>query len=180
MTFFSTMKKGQAIKEGEWNKPKKHLDPNLKAIAPPLPKTQFQSVSSTQIKAEVAKASLRATLLYAWNANCAECAEDLRVLEKMKTYYEPYQIGVATLNLDSPAMESYIANYFTHHGLSPKLTLYQKQDQQPNFFIDLHPSYNGTVPAFFVFNRQGKIVDMWTGKMPIKDVDARFRESMKR
>ena len=175
MTLFSSMRTGEAIKSGDWKRPKG--DPNIKAILPPKPKFQLIPVNAPVMLNTIRQSGNRTTMLYVWESKCLECGEDLKQLQKMNAFYLRYKIGVTTLTLDLPSNNKYLTNYFAHHRFVPKLPVYQRNDPQPTFFQGLYQKYQGAVPAFLVFNRQGKLVDFWSGKTPIKQIDSRFRQS---
>ena len=178
MTLYSSMRKGQAVKSGDWGRAKS--DPSVKSLSAPKPKLNLIPVTGPDLKQAIIGAGYRSTLLYVWNSKCLRCGDDLKNLQRMKVFYEPYKIGIASLVLDPPQLNEYLVNYFTHFSFTPSFSLYQRQDLQPAFLREIHAEYTGVVPAFFVYNRIGEVVDMWTGPTSIRDVDARFRQSFNR
>jgi len=132
-----------------------HAVPPLAASGPVVP------VTADGIHQLVARPGARATIVNVWAAWCAPCREEFPALLSAARARRDAGLRLVLVSADwddqLPAVRAFLAG----HGVAD--TTYLKSGDEQQFINGLSPRWSGSLPATFVYDARGRLVDQWEG-----------------
>lgn len=103
------------------------------------------------------------TLVNVWATWCAPCVAELPDLIRVGREYAPRGLALVLVSTDAP--EAYPAAEALLTELQAPLPSYVRVGPDAAFIEALHPEWNGTLPATFLYAPDGACVGSWEGPL---------------
>jgi len=137
----------------------------------------LRPISAEGLLAEIDKSSASIKLLNVWATWCGPCIEEFPSLLKLREQYQSRGLELILVSADMPEdvdkIESFLrdqkVNFFT----------YLKTDSDEDFIKAMNPDWSGALPASFIYNRSGQLVDFWTGDLTYEEFESKINPFLK-
>lgn len=144
-------------------------------LSPPSQMIPLKIVSLKEFQIELQKRQYKIVLIYVLSSDCTSCGQDTPTLIKMKSFYEPYHIGIEFLDLDPNASQESHQIFLKHLGFNNQITLFTTTEDNKTFLKALHPQAQPQFPSFIILGKKEKPLDYWEGSIPARSIDQRLR-----
>lgn len=115
-------------------------------------------VDEAQVRALVSESSGKVILLNVWATWCAPCIEEFPDLLKLRSAYVTSGLEVKFLSIDHPRKDIRAVQTFLRKMHVDFPTYIKTATNDESFINALHPDWSGAVPATFVYDRTGRLV----------------------
>jgi len=123
---------------------------------------------SQRIVREVHKEGAQAVLVNVWATWCVPCREELPDLVRLERDYAKSGFRLVLVSGDFPDEAESARKFLGELGFESGSFL---KDEGDIAFIDgLSPRWSGALPASFLYDGNGKLVDFWEGKASYDEI----------
>lgn len=137
----------------------------------------LRPIGAKSLLTEIEKSSASIKLLNVWATWCGPCIEEFPSLLKLREQYQSRGLELILVSADMPEeidkIESFLrdqkVNFFT----------YLKTDSDEDFIKAMNPDWSGALPASFIYNRSGQMVDFWTGDLTYEEFESKINPFLK-
>jgi len=130
------------------------------AALPVLPLTEAPKLVS-----EAAGSDARPVVLHFWASWCGACREEFPALRPSLLKYSSDGVGVLLVTIDRPADRAKAQRMLARYKLNAlRAVLLDAPDPDPVAKAVGEPKWDGTLPATFVFDAQGKLARSFIGR----------------
>lgn len=137
----------------------------------------LRPIGAKSLLTEIEKSSASIKLLNVWATWCGPCIEEFPSLLKLREQYQSRGLELILVSADMPEeidkIESFLrdqkVNFFT----------YLKTDSDEDFIKAMNPDWSGALPASFIYNRSGQLVDFWTGDLTYEEFESKINPFLK-
>ena len=125
---------------------------------------RVQPVTAARLKEIVRKDSGRVVLVNAWASWCKPCHDEMPALLKLRSAYPDTTVDVILVAIDdSEIVDSVVRPHLKAFGVD--FLSYVARDRSDDAFIEgMNPGWNGALPATFVYDKKGALVEMMVGE----------------
>jgi len=139
--------------------------------APPAGIVNIDEATWKQVKARQAD---RVLLVNFWATWCEPCREEFPALVRLHDTYRAKGLSLVAISMDEPEsvgdIEKFLKSQKANFGS------YRHNFQDFGAFIDtVNPKWGGGIPASFLFDRSGKLIDSWQGATSYEELEAAVR-----
>ena len=134
----------------------------LFTIVATLPSPQLVDVDGPELLTEVRRSAEPIVVINVWATWCGPCVRELPIFFDAEKHYEG-RVRFMFVSADFTSQRSEAAKLLTEKGASHP-SFFRRGKDQP-FIEALHPKWNGTIPATFVFDRSGRRLRFWQGSL---------------
>jgi len=129
------------------------------------PSAQF--ITPAQLKATLASHKGRVVVLNLWATWCAPCLKELPLVAKLAREASSRGIDFLAVSLDDATDRSAarVGRVLAAKTGDPQWSPILKADRAEDFVSDLDPSWEGEIPAFFAYDREGHLRRTFVGNM---------------
>jgi thiol-disulfide isomerase/thioredoxin len=133
----------------------------------PAQSTAAHFITPAQLKATLAGHKGRVVVLNLWATWCQPCLKELPLLAKLAREASSRGIDFLPVSLDDPTDRSaaLVGRVLAAKTGDPQWSPILKADRAENLFADLDPSWEGEIPAFFAYDRDGHLRHTFVGNM---------------
>jgi thiol-disulfide isomerase/thioredoxin len=118
-------------------------------------------VTAADVRAQVEAPGARATLVNVWATWCAPCKQEFPGLLAVARAREAAGLRLVLVSSDFPEQWPAAKRFLAAHGVMGASDVKQQADAA---FIDgLDRRWTGSLPATFVYDRQGRLAAFWEG-----------------
>jgi len=104
----------------------------------------------------------RVVLVNFWATWCEPCREEYPALVRLHNTYRTQGLSLLAISMDEPESVPAIERFLKSRGA--QFGSYRHNFRDFGKFIDtVNPRWGGGIPASFLFDRQGKLVESWQG-----------------
>ena len=116
-------------------------------------------ITTGQLKATLASHKGRVVVLHLWATWCLPCVEELPLLAKLAREASSRGVDFLAVSLDDPTERSAarVGRVLLTKTGNPQWSPILKADHPEDFVADLVPSWEGEIPAFFAYDREGRL-----------------------
>ena len=135
--------------------------------AAPAQVASAQFITPAQLKTTLASHKGRVVVLHLWATWCAPCLKELPMLAKLARETSSRGVDFLAVSLDDPTDRSAarVGRVLAAKTGNPQWSPILKADRAEDLFADLDPSWEGEIPAFFAFDREGHLRHTLVGNM---------------
>jgi thiol-disulfide isomerase/thioredoxin len=137
------------------------------AGAPPV-----LDLSPERIPALIARPGARATLVNVWATWCEPCREEFPGLLRAARSHQRDGLRLILISTDFAEQRSAALQFLSQLGVTD--TSYLKSGDDMSFINSLSPRWTGALPATFVYDAGGRLIEYWEGKAE----EARFEHAI--
>lgn len=127
----------------------------------------LQNITAEELMDYIRNSDAKVKLVNVWATWCGFCVEEFPVILDLRKKYRERGFELIFVSADMPEDRKEVEEFLARQGVDFKTYLKSEADQK---FIDtLHSDWSGALPASFIYDAQGQLVNFWTG-------DASFEE----
>lgn len=123
--------------------------------------------------------TVKVMLVDIWAAWCEPCREEMPGLVKLARRYAPQGLKLTTVSLDGPEELDYAENFWRKQDM-PAPRQYKSAKKQATFLNAVEPRWAGSLPASFLYSRDGNLVKNSMGSMPAEALETAIRGLLRR
>jgi thiol-disulfide isomerase/thioredoxin len=121
--------------------------------------TEFKEVMS----AARAKPGTKALFINVWATWCEPCREEMPDIVRFVKDGKHKNVRVLLVSADSTKERAEVVKYLTSLGVD--FPSYHKTGDDMEFINGIDPAWDGTIPASWLFDADGKRVHLWNGSL---------------
>jgi thiol-disulfide isomerase/thioredoxin len=135
--------------------------------------TSARLISPEQLKADLAAHRGRVVVLHFWATWCEPCLDELHVLAPLAREASEHGIDILPVSLDEPTERSaaLVGRILAAKTGSPTWSPILKVENLERFVKEITPGWHGEIPAFFSFDRAGRLRHSLVGNLEPQDFE---------
>jgi thiol-disulfide isomerase/thioredoxin len=135
-------------------------------------------ITPAQLKATLASHKGRVVVLHLWATWCEPCLKELPLLAKLAREASSRGIDVLAVSLDDPTERGavLVGRVLLAKTGNPQWSPILKVDRSEDFVADLDPGWEGEIPAFFAYDREGHLRRTLIGNISRGDFERLVRD----
>jgi thiol-disulfide isomerase/thioredoxin len=118
--------------------------------------------TAAEVLAAARAPGARATLINVWATWCQPCVEEFPDLVKLQRTYADRGLRLVLVSADFDDQRDGVLAFLRKQGAN--FPSYLKDQKDEDFIDGIDARWSGALPASFVVDRRGAIVDWWEGK----------------
>ena len=142
---------------------------SLLAVAGPA----LTPATAETVLQEVGRPGATVTLVNVWATWCVPCREEFPDLMRLRKAYASRGLRLVLVNADFGDAKDEARKFLADQGVD-FATLHKDQDDDA-FIRALGGGWSGALPATFVFDRRGALVDSWEEKATYATLENKIR-----
>lgn len=146
----------------------------LLAVRAPAP----APATADTVMAEVRKPGASVTLVNVWATWCVPCREEFPDLLRLRRVYEARGLRLVLVNADFGEGKVEAVKFLGDQGVDFPTLL--KEEDDDAFINALGGRWSGALPATFLFDGKGKLVDAWEHKETYATLESKIRPYLRR
>ncbi|HEX7598584.1 MAG TPA: redoxin domain-containing protein [Polyangia bacterium] len=135
--------------------------------------TLARLISPAQLRADLAAHKGRVVVLHFWATWCEPCLEELPVLVPLAREASKHGIDILPVSLDEPTERNaaLVGRILAAATGSPTWSPILKTENLERFVKEITPGWHGEIPAFFAFDRAGRLRHSLVGTLDPADFE---------
>lgn len=125
-------------------------------------------ISLAQLRANMKQHQGRPLLVHVWASWCAPCVDELPLVAQLARDAQARGIAVYSVSLDQPAAAAHVGWVLGRKAGGALGGDILRTDDADAFIAHLDPDWEGEIPAFFAYDRAGKLRGAHVGEMTRK------------
>ena len=110
-----------------------------------------------------------------WATWCAPCREEMPLLARLEARLRDKRFRLVTISADDPEQEQAAVDFLKKSGVPWPAHLRLAKDDD-KFINSVEPKWSGALPALFLYDRQGKLVNSFIGETEMAVIEAAVRK----
>jgi thiol-disulfide isomerase/thioredoxin len=119
-------------------------------------------VDADRLEDEIASLGADVVVLNAWATWCGPCRIEMPEFVAFSEDAAADNIAVRFVSMDEPGLRQKAEEVLESYGVKG-VSYIRAEDTGIGFLSRLHPQWAGQLPATFVFDGQGELLDFWIG-----------------
>jgi len=112
----------------------------------------------------------RILLVNFWATWCEPCREEFPHLVRLHNAYRGHGLSVVAISMDEPESVPAIEQFLKSQGAN--FGSYRQQFKDFEALVNsINPRWEGGIPATFLFDREGRLVESWQGATPYEEFE---------
>jgi thiol-disulfide isomerase/thioredoxin len=137
------------------------------ALAKPRPREPARIISLDELRGTIEQHRGRVVVLHLWATWCMPCMEELPLVGQIAREARNRGVDVLSVSLDDPTAGSAarVARVLNERGSEAMSKTIVRMGDPDAFVASIDPRWEGTIPAFFAYDRAGKMRRSHTGAL---------------
>jgi len=135
-----------------------------------------RKVTHTDAMNVVKQSEATITVVNFWATWCVPCVEEFPAFTKLDRRLEDRGVDVMFISTDFPKEKEKVAKFLGEHGVTG--TSYLKTGNATEFVNGFSEDWSGAVPATFVYDSDGTLLDFWEGKVSYDELKSRVTKHL--
>lgn len=132
------------------------------AVAAKTPAPAPTPASSAGVMQEVQRPGAKAVLVNVWATWCVPCREEFPDLLRVARELSPQGLRLVLVSADMSDAKDAVMTFLTEQGVDFPTLIQGEKDEA--FINGLDRRWTGSLPATFIYGKDGKLVRYWEGK----------------
>jgi thiol-disulfide isomerase/thioredoxin len=133
---------------------------------------ELRPASAGEILSAIRGAGSKATVLNVWATWCGPCREEFPDLIRLHRTYRERGLDLVLVSTDFDDQVDAARRFLADHGVD--FLTYLKTGKDMEFIDSLNPEWGGALPATFVYDTEGRLVEFWEGKATFEEMEQRM------
>jgi thiol-disulfide isomerase/thioredoxin len=134
----------------------------------PAPPAEISNLNEDGWQSMKARQKGRALLVNFWATWCEPCREEFPALVRLHNDYRGRGLSLVAISMDEPESVQEIETFLKSEGA--QFGSYRHNFRDFGAFIDtVNPQWGGGIPASFLYDRNGNLVENWQGATNYKE-----------
>lgn len=130
-----------------------------------------KKVTHDDAMAVLEQSDARLTVVNFWATWCVPCVEEFPAFTKLDRTLDDRGVDVMFISTDFPNEKGKVVDFLAEHGVTG--TSYLKTGNSTEFVNNFSEDWSGAVPATFIYDGEGTLVDFWEGKASFEELKQR-------
>jgi thiol-disulfide isomerase/thioredoxin len=140
----------------------------------PAPPAGIVNINEEGWQALLARHRSRVVLVNFWATWCEPCREEFPALVRLHRTYRGKGLSLVAISMDEPESVGEVEEFLKSEGAL--FGSYRHNFRDFGAFIDrVNPKWGGGIPASFLYDRNGKLVESWQGATSYEELEAAAR-----
>ncbi len=124
-------------------------------------------ISEADLKEEVKKHRGRVLVLHFWATWCVPCLEEVPLISGLVRAFRPKGVDILSVSLDDPTERAaaYVGRVLRERQGDAMTNMILRAESADAFVARIDPRWDGQLPAFFVYDREGNLRRAFVGIM---------------
>jgi thiol-disulfide isomerase/thioredoxin len=131
----------------------------------------LEKVTHDDALAVVRQSDTRLTVVNFWATWCVPCVEEFPHFVKLDRALDDRGVDVMFISTDFPNERKKVVEFLAEHGVTG--TSYLKTGNSTEFVNGFSEEWSGAVPATFIYDGEGTLLDFWEGKASYEELKER-------
>ena len=132
----------------------------------------LRAATAAQVLEAARAPGTKAALINVWATWCQPCVEEFPDLVKLHRTYAGRGLRLVLVSADFEEQRESVAAFLKRQGAS--FPSYLKDQKDEDFIDGIDARWSGALPASFIVDRSGAIVDYWEGKRSYAALEAKL------
>lgn len=144
----------------------------LASCGEPAGEAKLIRATAREVLAAAQAPGTKVALVNVWATWCQPCVEEFPDLVRLRAAYADRGLELVLVSADFDDQQDGVVTFLRRQGVDFRSYLKDQKDEE---FIDgLDPRWSGALPASFVVDGGGRIVDFWEGKKDYAALEAKI------
>jgi Thiol-disulfide isomerase and thioredoxins len=131
----------------------------------------LETVTHEDAMAVLRQSDARLTVVNFWATWCVPCVEEFPAFVKLDQTLDHRGVNVMFISTDFPNEKQKVVNFLVEHDVTG--TSYLKTGNSTEFVNGFSEDWSGAVPATFIYDDEGTLLDFWEGKASFEELKQR-------
>jgi thiol-disulfide isomerase/thioredoxin len=122
---------------------------------------------------EIRSSEAKLKLLNVWATWCGPCIEEFPILLQLRQEYQGQGFELIFVSTDMLEELDKVEYFLKEQGLD--FVSYIKEESDENFIRAMNTNWSGALPASFLYNQSGELVDFWTGDLTYEEFESKIK-----
>ncbi len=130
----------------------------------------LQPVSADAYRHLIQSGNGRVRLVDFWATWCEPCRDELPLVAALSSKFDGRQVQLITISSDDPENRDAALRLLRKTGVSGPWFIKAAVDDGA-FINTVDPTWSGALPAFFLYDKRGKLVRQFIGEVEIAEIE---------
>lgn len=140
---------------------------------------QLKPVTAEELLADLRTVGSDLVVVNYWATWCAPCREEFPDLVRFAEDADPDEVQVRFVSVDFEDEAPAVLEFLGEYGVTGPAYIKSEQSDGP-FINALNPQWSGSIPASFIYDRDGNRLDFWEGKVTYAELAERIEAARAR
>lgn len=131
------------------------------AATPPPSPPALQLASPAELRRVIADTDAAVVVVNVWATWCVPCREEFPALLRLRETYRPRGVSLLLVSGDFPSHRKEAVAFLAAAGVT--FPTYIKTGKDMELIDTLHPEWSGALPATFLYDDAGALLEWWEG-----------------
>ena len=133
-------------------------------------------LTASQVRDLVSESKGHVVWVNVWATWCQPCVEEFPILLDLQKKHQEKGLKLILLSADSSSNRKETIGFLKKQGVV--FPTYIKSGSDQEFIDGLSKKWQGSLPANFLFGRNGELIDFWEGEISRKEIETRVEKSL--
>ena len=139
-------------------------------------KPTLKKVTHSDALSVVKQSGARLTVVNFWATWCVPCVEEFPSFVKLDERLDDRGVDVMFISTDFPNQKQKVVEFLAEQGVTG--TSYLKTGKTTPFVNAFSTEWSGAVPATFIYDSEGTLLDFWEGKVSYDQLRERVTDQL--
>jgi thiol-disulfide isomerase/thioredoxin len=137
---------------------------------------ELVTADHTEILNVIKQNDATVTVVNFWATWCVPCIEEFPAFMKLDRTLDERGVEVIFVSTDFPDEKDAAREFLAEQGLSE--TSYLKEGKTTPFVNAFHEDWTGAIPATFIYDAEGTLIEFWEGKTDFESLKSRVESAL--
>lgn len=138
----------------------------------------IELVDAPSLLARIRASKAELIFLNAWATWCQPCVEEFPELVRFQKTFTPPRAELLFVSTDFASERAKAEAFLSSSGAS--LPSYMKKGGDMEFIDGLSKRWSGALPVTFLFDREGRLLELWQGKVSFETLERALDQHQKK